>query len=78
VAGDKLASVCKDGTMCIWSIKWLNRAGLQSVEVSCPVAIQTKIEIIQALNWANTSDEWLVVAGKDRHASVFNAQTGKA
>ena len=77
VAGDKLASVCKDGTLCIWSVQWLNREGLQSVEVTCSVAIQTKIEIIQSLNWANTTDEFLVVAGKDRHAVVFSALTGK-
>ena len=41
------------------------------------MAIQTKIEIIQSLNWANTMDEFLVVAGKDRHAVVFSALTGK-
>ena len=28
VMGDKLASVCKDGSLCIWSIRWLNKDGL--------------------------------------------------
>jgi len=46
VMGDQLASVCKDGTLCIWSVKWLNREGLQSVEVGCKLAIHTKLEIV--------------------------------
>lgn len=47
------------------------------MEVSCAVAIQTKMDIIQTINWSNTSDDWIVLAGKEKHAVVFSAVTGK-
>ena len=76
--GDKLASVCKDGTLCIWSVNWVNKEGLQSVEVKCAMAIQTKSQILQSLNWANTSDDYLVTAGKEKVATIWNVNTGKS
>ena len=45
--------------------------------MSCDVAIHTKMDIIQTLNWTNSTDDWLVAGGKDRHAIVFSSRTGK-
>ena len=35
VKGDKLASVCKDSTVCIWILKWQVDQGIQAVEIKC-------------------------------------------
>ena len=76
VLGDKLASICKDGSLCIWEVKWQNVQGLQSVQVRCLHAIQTKNTLTQ-LNWSNTTDDWFVTSGKDKYATVWSAKTGR-
>ena len=32
---------------------------------------------LQSLNWTNTTDDWFVTAGKDKYATVWDANTGK-
>ena len=41
------------------------------------MAIQTKMNTLQSLNWTNTTDDWFVTAGKDKYATIWDANTGK-
>ena len=75
--GDQLATVCKDGTILIWKMRWVPESMVQTVDIRCHVQISTKHNSICSINWSNTSDKYIVTAGKEKFAIVWDAETGK-
>jgi WD40 repeat protein len=69
--GEKIASLCKDGSICIWSL-----ALTSTIELKCLLEIITKFSLILCINWTNTSDDFLVAAGKDKLVEIWSAKTG--
>ena len=70
--GEKLASLCKDGSICIWGLSYLT-----TFELRCLLEISTKFIQVVCINWTNTSDDFLVTAGKDKFASIWSIKTGQ-
>ena len=47
--GDRLASVCKDSTICIWVLKWQTEQGYQAVEIKCQRTVVDSTEDVDAV-----------------------------
>ena len=64
IKGELLATVCKDGTIAIWRIQWIDRNGLYRVLIKFKRLLKTKLEIISSVSWTNTTDNFIISAGK--------------
>ena len=58
-------------------MRWVPESMVQTVDIRCHVQISTKHNSICSINWSNTSDKYIVTAGKDKFAIVWDAETGK-
>ena len=72
-----MASLCKDGTICVWSIPPSTASDNSHLQVQCLLEIQTNTSNIIALSWSTTSDKYLVTAGKEKAASIWSATSGQ-
>jgi WD40 repeat protein len=70
--GEKLASLCKDGSLCVW--KLAHKA--LTFEVTCLLEISTKLAQVVCINWSQASDDYLLTAGKEKAISVWSAKSG--
>ena len=58
-------------------MKWLADSTVQTVDIRCHLQIYTKHNNISSINWSNTSDKYILTAGKDKFAVIWDVQTGK-
>lgn len=71
-SGNRLASVGKDHLIYIWSISKINN----NFKIKCTHEIKGHQKNILALNWTNTDDRWLITAGSEFVAKVWDSKTG--
>ena len=70
--GNRLASVGKDQLLYIWSITKVNN----EFKIRCTHEIKGHTKNILALNWTNTDDRWVITAGTESVAKVWDSKTG--
>ena len=76
-----MASGAQDGSIAIWGVEFHENNGYPSLEVKLEQYFssrKTKFTEINVLNWANTSDDFIVISGKEMGASIIDVTSGKA
>lgn len=72
-SGNRLASVGKDNTLILWS---LTKIGAK-YRIKCTHEIKCHSKNVLALNWTNTDDRWVITAGCENNARIWDAKTGR-
>lgn len=88
-SGNRLASVGKDHFVYIWSFQKIpivqssqftsqmnSQSQLCKYKIKCTHEIHGHSKNILALNWTNTDDRWVITAGSEGIAKVWDSKSG--
>lgn len=71
-SGNRLAAVGKDNLLTLWLLTKISN----KYKIKCTHEIKCHKNVL-ALNWTNTDDRWVITAGSDNCARIWDSKTGR-